>query len=187
MSATAVLVVGLLLCFAGALSARLAVLAAGFGLSWLLADVFGADLLTGLLIALAGAVVALVLTVVLSHVVMFVTGAVMGGILGAKLFVAFDGADPSWLLAVFFVPAAAITCGFLASRFQRAFLRWATAFAGAALVLSGLGLIDGLHLEALYRPSSTSDSVVLTLAWLALGFAGHTVQGRIADRRSDDD
>ncbi len=111
----------------------------------------------------------------------------MGGILGAKLFVAFDGADPSWLLAVFFVPAAAITCGFLASRFQRRFLRWATAFAGAALVLSGVGLLDELNLDALYRPSSTGDSVFLTLAWLALGFAGHAVQGRIADRRSDDD
>jgi hypothetical protein len=186
MSATALLAVGLLLCFAGALSARLAVLAAGFGLSWLLADVFGANLLTGLLVAIAGGVVALVLTVVLSHVVMFVTGAVLGGILGAKLFVSFDGADPSWLLAVFFVPAAGVTCGFLASRFQRAFLRWATAFAGAALVLSGIGLIDELPLDMLYRPTSTFDSVVLTVCWVALALAGHAVQGRLS-RRSDDD
>jgi hypothetical protein len=185
MSATALLLVGVLLCFAGALSARLAVLAAGLSVSWLLADVFGASFLTGLLIGIAGGVVALVLTIVLSHIVMFVTGALLGAVLGAKLFIAFDGSDPSWLLAVFFVPAIGITCGFLASRYQRAFLRWATAFAGAALVLTGLGMFDSSSLDMLYRPDSTADALLLTVAWVALGLAGHAVQGRIADRRSE--
>jgi len=82
MSAAALLVVGAVLCFAGALSVRLAVVTAGFGLSWLLADAFGAAFVTGLLVGLAGAAVALVLTVVLAHVVMFVTGAVVGAVLG---------------------------------------------------------------------------------------------------------
>ena len=80
MSPAVVIAVGAVLCFAGALSVRLAVVTAGFGLSWLLADVFGASFATGLLVGLAGAAVALVLTVVLSHVVMFFTGGVVGAV-----------------------------------------------------------------------------------------------------------
>src|SRR5262245_36419318 len=100
MSSATLLVVGAILCFAGALSVRLAVLTAGFGLSWLLADAFGASFLTGFLIGLAGAVGALILTIVLSHVVMFMTGAIVGAVIGAKLFVVLDGGDPSWPLAI---------------------------------------------------------------------------------------
>src|SRR5262245_54955728 len=162
MSSAVLLVVGVLLCFAGALSVRLAVLTAGFGLCWLLADAFGAGFVTGLIIGLVGAGVALVLTVVLSHVVMFATGAIVGAVIGAKLFVVLDDSNPSWLLAAVFVPAVAVICGYLASRYQRAFLRWATAFAGAALMLSGIGLIDGLHVRALHHPTSTVGSVALT-------------------------
>jgi len=106
------LLVGVLLCFAGALSVRLAVLTAGFGLSWLLADAFGAGFGTGLIIGLVGAGVALVLTLVLSHVVMFATGAIVGAVIGAKLFVVLDDSNPSWLLAVGFVPAVAVICGY---------------------------------------------------------------------------
>jgi hypothetical protein len=179
MSSAVLLVVGALLCFAGALSVRFAVLIAGFGLSWLLADVFGAGFGTGLLIGLVGAVVALVLTVVLSHVVMFATGAIVGAVIGAKLFVVLDDSNPSWLLAVVFTAAVAVVCGFLASRYQRGFLRWATAFAGAGLMLSGIGLSSGLHLPALHHPTSTSGSLVLVVAWIALGLAGRTVQQRL--------
>ena len=185
MSATALLAVGVLLCFAGALSVRLAVLAAGFSLAWLIADAFGAAFLTGLLIGLAGALVALVLTVVMSHVVMFFTGALVGGVVGAKLFIVLGGSDPSWLLAVVFVAAVGVIGGFLTSRYQRAFLRWATAFAGAALVLSGIGLFGGLSLDLFYRPSSTADAVLLTVAWVALGLAGHTVQRGLSRRQSE--
>jgi hypothetical protein len=186
MSSAALLVVGALLCFAGALSVRLAVLTAGFGLSWLLADVFGAGLGTGLIIGLAGAGVALILTLVLSHVVMFATGAIVGAVIGAKLFVVLDDSNPSWLLAAVFTAAVAIVCGFLASRYQRTFLRWATAFAGAGLMLSGIGLEDGLHLQAMHHPSSTGGSVALTVVWVALGLAGRTVQERLTHRGSKD-
>jgi hypothetical protein len=186
MSPAVVIAVGAVLCFAGALSVRLAVVTAGFGLSWLLADVFGASFATGLLVGLAGAAVALVLTVVLSHVVMFFTGGVVGAVLGAKLFVVLGGSDPSWLVAVVFVLAVAFVCGFLASRYQRAFLRWATAFAGAALVLSGLGRLDADDMGLLYRPSSTTETVLLTVGWLVLGVAGSLVQGALTRRRSGD-
>lgn len=186
MSSAVLIAVGLVLCFAGALSVRLAVVTAGFGLSWLLADVFGASFATGMLIGLAGAAVALVLTVVLSHVVMFFTGAVVGAVLGAKLFVILGGTDPSWLLAVIFVPAVAVICGFLASRYQRAFLRWATAFAGAALVLTGLGKFDNEDADLLYRPSSTTEAVLLGAAWLVLGAAGAVVQRALTRSRARD-
>jgi hypothetical protein len=178
-SSAVLLVVGALLCFAGALSVRFAVLTAGFGLSWILADVFGAGFGAGLVIGLVGAGVALVLTVVLSHVVMFATGAIVGAVIGAKLFVVLDDTNPSWLLACVFTGAVAVVCGFLASRYQRAFLRWATAFAGAGLMLSGVGLSTGLHLQALHHPSSTGGSVALVIVWVALGLAGRTVQQRL--------
>jgi len=182
MSSAALVVVGALLCFAGALSVRLAVLTAGFGLSWLLADAFGAGFGTGLIIGLVGAGVALILTIVLSHMVMFATGAIVGAVIGAKLFIVLDDSDPSWLLAAVFAAAVAIVCGFLASRYQRAFLRWATAFAGAALVLSGIGLIEALHIRGLHHPSTTGQSIVLTVVWIALALAGHAVQERLTRR-----
>lgn len=186
MSPAVVIAVGAVLCFAGALSLRLAVVTAGFGLSWLLADAFGAAFVTGLLVGVAGAVVALVLTVVLSHVAMFFTGALVGAVLGAKLFVVLGGSDPSPLLAVVFVPAVAFVCGFLASRYQRAFLRWVTAFAGAALVLSGLGRLDEDDIGLLYRPSSTTETVLMTAAWLILGAVGYAVQGVLTRGRARD-
>jgi hypothetical protein len=182
LSSGVLFVVGALLCFAGALSVRLAVLTAGFGLSWLLADVFGAGFTTGLLIGLVGAAVALVLTIVLSHVVMFATGGIVGAVIGAKLFVVLDDSDPSWLLAAVFTAAVAIVSGFLASRYQRGFLRWATAFAGAGLMLSGIGLNDGLHLQAMHHPSSTGGSVALAVVWVALALVGRTVQNRLRRR-----
>jgi hypothetical protein len=180
MSAAVLVVVGLLLCVAGALSARLAVLAAGFGVAWLLADVFGASFLTGLLVALGGAVVALVMSLLLAHVVMFFTGAVVGALVAAKLFVVLDGSDTSWLLAVVFVPAVAVVSGFLASRYQRPFLEWATAFAGAALVLSGLAEWGGEDLGLFRRPDGTGETVLVALSWVALGLLGRTVQHRLS-------
>jgi hypothetical protein len=85
-----------------------------------------------------------------------------------------------------FVLAVAFVCGFLASRYQRAFLRWATAFAGAALVLSGLGRLAEDDAGLLYRPSGTTETVLLTLGWLVLGVAGALVQGVLTRRRSGD-
>src|SRR5262245_26854778 len=185
MSSAALLVVGLLLCFAGALSVRLAVLTAGFGVSWLLADAFGAGFGTGVIIGLAGAAVALILTFVLSHAVMFATGAIVGAVIGAKLYVVLSDSSTNWILAAVFTAAVALISGFLATRYQRAFLRWATAFGGAGLVLSGIGLIEGLRLGALHHPSNGVESAVMAVVWVALGLAGHTVQERLSRRGSE--
>ena len=140
MSALALVLVGAVLCFFGARSVRLAVLAAGFGTAWLLADVFGASTTTTLVVSVAGALGAFVLTLVLSKIVLFVAGLLVGAVVGAKLFVLVnDGAHGSdRALALVFVPAVAIVVGFLADRFQHTFLAWATAAAGAVLILSGL-------------------------------------------------
>src|ERR1700752_4309740 len=127
MAELALLVVGLVLCFAGARSARLAVLVAGFGLGWLLADVFGANDATTFLVAAVGALALLLVSVVMSRVVIFVVGAVAGAVIGAHLFAMLGGDNPSWLLAVLFVPTFGFVAGFMAQRMGRGFLRGATA------------------------------------------------------------
>jgi hypothetical protein len=182
MSASILIVIGLLLCFAGAWSVRLCVLAAGFGAAWLLADVFGASFGTALLVALAGAAAAFVLTLVMSKVVMFIAGCIVGAVLGAKLFVVLSGSDSNWLLALVFVAAAAVVSGFLSSHFQRRFLEWATAFAGAALVLSGVALTGEQNLDLFRRPDTGTESALLTVGWVLLGLLGHAMQRRIDGR-----
>jgi hypothetical protein len=177
MSAAILIVLGLILCFAGARSVRLAVLASGFGAAWLLANVFGASLVSGLLIALAGAAAALVLTLVMSKVVMFIAGCIVGAVVGAKLFVALAGSDTTWLLAAFFVPSAALVSGFLAARFQRRFLVWATAFAGAGVLLSGVALLGG-GLDLFRRPDTGAESTLLAVTWVALALLGRSTQRR---------
>ena len=105
MSELALLVIGLVLCFAGARSLRLTVLVAGFGLCWLLADAFSASVATTFLVAAVGAIALLVLSIVMSRFVIFLVGAAVGAVIGARLFALLGGDDPSWLLAVLFVPA----------------------------------------------------------------------------------
>ena len=94
MSELAVLVVGLVLCFAGARSLRLTVLVAGFGLCWLLADAFGASVATTFVVAAVGALALLVLSIVMSRFVIFVVGAAVGAVIGARLFALLGGDDP---------------------------------------------------------------------------------------------
>ena len=184
MSAAVLVLVGLVLLLAGAWSIRLAVLASGFGASWLLAEVFGASFLTALLVSLAGAAAAFVMTLVMSKIVMFITGLIVGAVVGAKLYVVVSGSDSNWLLALFFVPAVALVSGFLGSRFQRRFLMWATALAGAALVLSGIAASGEDDFTLFRRPESGTDSALLSVAWLALAVVGHSVQRRLS-RRGD--
>jgi uncharacterized membrane protein (DUF485 family) len=178
-SAVVLVLIGAILCFFGARSVRLAVLAAGFGATWLLADVFGASTTTTLVIAVVGALGAWILTLLFSKFVFFMAGLIVGAVLGAKFFVLLEGdaQGHDWVLAIVFVPAVAITVGFLANRFERTLLVWATAAAGAALVLSGLGRLGTDSTEVLWRPHSTAGSVVFAAAWIALTVIGRRVQG----------
>ncbi len=176
MSELAVLVVGLVLCFAGARSLRLTVLVAGFGLCWVLADAFGASVATTFVVAAVGALALLVLAIVMSRFVLFVVGAAVGAVIGARLFTMLGGDNPSWLLAVLFVPTFGFVVGFLAQRMGKRFLRWATAIAGAALILSAVGSMFSGDLGLLQSPNSPVQSVIHAAVWVVLAIVGHQVQ-----------
>ena len=184
MSGGILILIGLLLCLSGAWSVRLAVLAAGFGVSWLLADTFGASTGTALLIAASGAVLAFLLSLVLSKLMLFFVGGVVGAVVGAKLFVLLDGKDASALLAVIFIPTIAFVFAFLAQRWSRRFLVWATAFGGAAMALTGLGRLAPEQLEALHAPDDTASRLVFATAWLLLAVLGRTLQVRLLGQGS---
>ena len=180
MSAGFMVLLGMVLCFAGAWSARLAVALGGAAAAWLLAGTFGASTGTALLIAMSGALGAFVFTLLAAKLLFLLTGVVIGGVIGARLFglLGAEGEQASWLLAVIFVPAFAVLCGLLAQRFRRRFIMWGTALAGAGLILAGVGRIDVSVTEFLWRPDSTGESALLVVAWGALTLVGRKVQGR---------
>lgn len=176
MSPLVLAVLGVVLCFFGAASVRLAVLVAGAGAGWILAEAFDAPLATTVLVAVAGAAGALVVTFLVSRFLFFVAGACAGAVVGAKLFVLEDGGDQDWLLAVLFVAAVAVVTGFLTQHFEKRFLRWGTAIAGAALLLSAVGRLGTQATDVLWRPETTTGAVVYTVLWVALSVVGHRVQ-----------
>jgi hypothetical protein len=192
MSELVLLAVGLVLCFAGARSLRLTVLVGGFALAWLLADAFDASTATTLAVAAVGAVAAFVLTLIVSRLVIFVVGAVIGAVIGARLFALLGGDDPSWLLAAIFVASFGLVCGFVAQRTGRTFLRWATAFAGAEIIMSAVGSMLGGDLGLLEQPDDATQSTLHTLAWVVLAVVGERVQhaqsrGKDAEKASAKD
>ena len=173
---------GVFLCFLGTRSLRVAVLVAGFGLGWLLAGAFGAGTSTQLLVAAVTAVGGLLASVLLSRSLLFIGGAFVGAVIGARVFVLVNAGSEDghgdWLLAVVFVPAVALVCGFLANRAGKRFLAWGTAAAGAALICSGIGRIGHGGTHAIWRPDSTVSAVLVAVLWLGLTVAGHRVQVR---------
>jgi hypothetical protein len=182
MTAVMFIVLGLFLCFLGSASIRFAILVAGFCGAWLVADALDASTGTTFLVAAAGAVGALVLSIVLSRFALFAAGFVLGGAVGAKLVEVLDRGDAGWLLVLIFVPSIALVGGFLAERRRKPFLVWATAFAGAAMVLTGIGEIDTGPTSDLRHPDEALGGIVLGVLWVALALAGRSVQSR---RRAD--
>lgn len=180
MSATVLIVVGLVLCLFGTRSVRIGVLAAGVGGGWMLAEALGASLSARAVVALVTGLAAFVVTVVLAKLLFFIAGLCVGAVLGAKVFVVADSgvdrADPDVLLALIVVPAIAVLCGFLADHWQRGFLRLATAAAGAALLLSGIGRIGASDADQLWHPDTTAGGTVLTVLWLVLTMVGYRFQ-----------
>ncbi|MFI6426298.1 DUF4203 domain-containing protein [Promicromonospora sp. NPDC050880] len=183
MSALAIILVGLALCLAGSFSVRLAVLAAGFGVAWTLAEAFDADTGTAVLIGLGGAVLAAVLTLLVARLLFFVGGLCLGAVVGARLFVLVQGGSADVLLVVIVVPAVAFVCALLARRFERPFLVWATALGGAALVLSAVGRLWAGAAGELWRPTSTAGVALVLALWVALTVAGCVAQGRWVRRQ----
>jgi hypothetical protein len=160
------------------------VLVAGFGLCWLFADAIGASVVTMFVAAAVGSLVLLVLSIVMSRFVIFLVGAAVGAVIGTRLFALLGGDDPSWLLAVLFVPTFGLVAGYLAQRMGSRFLRWATAIAGAALILSAVGSMFSDDLGLLQAPNSPAQSILHTVAWVGLAIVGHQVQ-RAQARRKD--
>ena len=180
MTSTVVLVaLGAVLCFWGAKSLRLTVLAAGFAGSWVLAEAFGASLGAAAVVAGVSALAVLVLALIFARFLFFVVGAGVGVLIGARLFTLLSTQSQDGhgdvLLGLLFVAAVAIVCGFLANRFRRWFVVWATALAGSALLLAGIGHL-GPGAGELSRPGSTASSMVSGVLWLAIAYLGTRVQ-----------
>ena len=74
------------------------------------------------MIALSSAAIAFVVSFLMSQFLLFIGGLLVGAVIGARPFVLAGGGDGDWLLALFFVPAVALPCGFLAVRFRHGFL-----------------------------------------------------------------
>jgi hypothetical protein len=170
------ILLGAVLCFLGTTSIRVVVLIAGAGVGWLLANAFGATTTTQVLVAMSSAAIAFVVSFLMSRFLLFIGGLLVGAVIGARLFVLAGGGDGDWLLALFFVPAVALACGFLAGRFRHGFLAWATAAAGAGLICAGIGRLGPDSTDQLYRPEDTLGTTILAVIWIALTILGHRFQ-----------
>ncbi len=176
MSGGVMILVGLVLAFAGIWSIRLAVVAAGAGASWLVADASGAPMATGLLIAAGGGVLAFLVALLAARVLFFVLGALVGAVLGGRLFAILDTGGSSVLLAAVFIPSVAIVGGVAMARWRERLIGWATAIAGSGLVLSGLGLLAPGALGFLRAPEDSGAQIAATGLWVALAVVARLAQ-----------
>ena len=178
-----IVAVGLLLCFFGVGSVHLAVIASGFGLGWMLGDLFGASQSTALLLGVLGGLVAWIAVAFVFKLASFFIGIVTGAVIGAKLYGTVSGDSDNWILAAIIVIAVAAACGFLADKYRRRALLWLTTIGGAGLVLGGLGRVSPDTLGFLRDPSAGWEQVVSFLAWAALALAGWLVQRKLFAKR----
>lgn len=176
MSGWVVLLVGIVLCFFGVGSIHVAILASGFGLGWLLADLFDATDSTALWIALGSAVVAWVVVTLVFKVAAFFVGVITGAVIGARLAAILTTGESNIAISVVVVLAVAVACGFLADRYRNRVLLWSSAIGGAGLILSGLGLIWPDGLGFLRDPAAGLEQVTSIVLWLALGTSGWLTQ-----------
>ncbi len=174
-SGLTMIIVGLVLGIAGGWSFRTVMLAAGFGAGWLLASVFGATFLIAMVIAVAGALTAWLVLRLAATIVFFILGALVGLLVGARLYRLIEGGDGNLVLAIVFIPAIGVVGGWLAEKSRERFVAWGTSIAGAALVLSGLGVLVGA-LSWLRDPENTWQSVVGVASWVALALGFRLVQ-----------
>jgi hypothetical protein len=180
MSGLVLVVVGLVLAFAGARSLRWAFFAAGLGAGWLVAAAFGASVGSALLWGLVGAVVALVLAVVAARIAFLVVGALVGAVVGSRLLQIVESGTASIALAALFIPAAAVVGAVVAARWRQRVLGWATAVAGSALILAGLALLAPSSLGWLRHPTTAAGTVLAFVIWVALAVGARIAQKRLA-------
>ena len=183
MSGWILLLVGIVLCFFGVGSIHVAILASGFGLGWVLADLFHASDGTALLVALGSAVIAWVLVTLVFKVAAFFVGVITGALIGARLAEIASPDSSTVLLTIIVVVAVAVVFGLLADRYRSRVLLWSTAIGGAGLILSGLGLIWPSSLGFLAHPQAGVEQVTSTVLWVGLAAGGWIVQRSLFPRR----
>jgi hypothetical protein len=177
-SGLAIAVVGLVLCFFGARSLHIAVLASGFALGWLLADAFAATPVTSLVFALVAALVAWLLARLIFGLALFVIGGFAGAVVGAKLFALLQHDGGSVVLAVLFVAATGFIGGMATQRFRGSVLAIACAVGGAGLAVSGLARAFPQALGFLRAPESPAAAALAAGIWVGLAAVGWGVQRR---------
>ena len=182
MSGWAILLVGVVLCFFGVGSLHVAILASGFGLGWVLADLFHASDGTALLIAVGAAVIAWVLVTLVFKVAAFFVGVITGSLIGARLAAVLTAGEPNIAVTVVLVVAIAVAFGFLADRYRGRVLLWTTAIGGAGLVLGALGLIAPSTLGLLRDPTAGVEQIASTALWIALAAGGWITQRALFPR-----
>ena len=175
MSGIVVVLVGALLCFYGIRSVHLGVLAIGFGIGWLIADLFNPSFWALVLFGLVGAVSSWVVTTLVFTFAAYVIGGLTGAMAGAKLAAVVQPGDKNWALSLIVILAVCVAGAFLAERFRARALLWLTSIGGASMMLSGLGRMSD-HLAFLRFPDTGWQEVFAAVAWIALSAAGWIVQ-----------
>ena len=177
-SGLGIVAVGLVLCFLGARSIHIALLASGFALGWLLAYAFNATPLASLVFGLVAALAAWVLARLIFGLGLFMVGALAGAVVGAKLFAFLQQGQGSVILAGLFVVATGFVAGVATRRFRGTVLAAACALGGAGLVLSGLARVFPQVLGFLRTPHTPGMAALGTLIWIVLAVLGWAVQRR---------
>jgi hypothetical protein len=176
------LVVGLVLCFFGVGSLHLAVLGSGFGLGWVIADLFNASTTVTVLVGLGCAIAAWILVSLIFKFGAFFVGAVAGGVIGARIFQVIVTGENKVLLTVVWVLVFAGLSGLLTARYSGRFLMWATALGGAGLATTGLSRIAPSTLDWLKHPDTALEGVLSVGIWLVLALLGRRTQLRLFPR-----
>lgn len=178
MNGIVIMLVGALLCFYGIRSLHLAVLATGFGLGWLIADLFNASLATLFLFALIGAVASWVVTSLVFRFSAYFIGGLAGAMAGARLADVIQTGDNNWAVSMIVILAIAVAAAFIAEKYRARALLWLTSIGGASMILNGLGRTN-THLEFFRTPVAGWEVVTTTLAWIALAVTGWIIQRQL--------
>ena len=177
--ALVVVVVGLVLCFFGVFSIHVQVLAAGFGLGWLLGDLFRLSASTKLLVGLMGAVFVWVLATLVFKAAALFIGGITGAVIGAGISGIVQTGDRNIALGMLLVLVFAVMCALLADRYRERSLLWLTTLGGAGIVLVGLARAAPGTLGFLRGADTATEQVVTTLLWAGLALAGWVTQRRL--------
>ncbi|TLF77372.1 TMEM198/TM7SF3 family protein [Nocardia cyriacigeorgica] len=175
MNGIVVAVVGVLLCFYGIRSVHLGILAIGFGLGWMIADLFNASFWWLLLVALIGAISSWVVTSLIFRFAAYFIGGLTGAMIGTKLAMVLQPGDKNWALSMIVALAVCVAGAFLAQKFRARALLWLTSIGGASMILSGVARMSD-SLEFLRSPDAGWQQITSTLAWIGLSVLGWITQ-----------